>query len=235
MNFQSLLSQFTSNPGPSPGKDTSHATVSPLAAITSSIPGGLAGGAAAGGVMALLMSNKSARKVMGNVATIGGSALVGGIAYKAFDNWKQNRPLSHTQSVKSDDIQQAKKALKSPKSDQTSLYLTQIKAMIAAGKADGHLDAKEQTKIFQALEEMGLSSEEKAAVFDAMTRDISVEELAATVTDDHHKAEVYLAAYLAIEVDEEKERAYLNSLGAALALPEGLPIYLEQQAQQGVA
>lgn len=68
-----------------------------------------------------------------------------------------------------------------------------------------------------------------------MTRDISVEELAATVTDDHHKAEVYLAAYLAIEVDEEKERAYLNSLGAALALPEGLPIYLEQQAQQGVA
>lgn len=114
MSFQNLLSQFTSNPGPSPGQDNINATTNPLAAITSAIPGGLAGGAAAGGVMALLMSNNSARKVMGNVATIGGSALVGGIAYKAFDNWKQNRPLSQTHSVDSDDIQQAKEALESP-------------------------------------------------------------------------------------------------------------------------
>ncbi len=233
MDFQSLLSQFTSNPNSSQNQDNPSAASNPLSAITSAIPGGLAGGAAAGGVMALLMSNKAARKVMGNAATIGGSALVGGLAYKAFDNWKQNRPLSQTKSINSHDVEQASAAIEATNSAKLSLHLTQIKAMIAAGKADGHLDAQEQAKIFQAVEQMALSVEEKAAVFDSMNRDISIEELEETVTDYHQKAEIYLAAYLAIEVDEEKERAYLNSLATALALPDGLPQYLEEQAHHG--
>ena len=35
-------------------------------------------------------------------------------------------------------------------------------------------------------------------------------------------AEVYISAYLAIEVDAQKERTFLNNLAIALDLPKGL-------------
>ena len=44
---------------------------------------------AAGGIVALLMSNKSARKYAGKVATYCGAAVLGGLAYKAFKDRKQ--------------------------------------------------------------------------------------------------------------------------------------------------
>lgn len=234
MSIQNLLSQFTSSPGQTQEPGGTETAPNPLASITSSIPGGLAGGAAAGGVMALLMGNKSTRKMMGSVAKIGGTALVGGLAYKAYSNWKQGKPLSQTGAVTTSDIGVAQTAIPEPGNAQSMLTLTLIKAMISAAKSDGQFDSKEQNNIYQAVEKMGLSPEDKAVVFDAMTREISVQELAESVSDDHHKAEVYLSAYLAIEVDEQKERDYLNSLAAALALPKGLPVYLEEQAQRGL-
>ena len=63
----------------------------------------------------------------------------------------------------------------------------------------------------------------------------AVEELAQYVSEDHHKAEVYISAFLAIDVDHDAERAWLDSLAVALALPEGLPAYLEEQARSGIS
>ena len=198
------------------------------------IPGGLMGGAAAGGVMALLLGSKSARKIVGNVATIGGTALLGGLAYKAYDNWKQNKPLSQTESLTNNDIERAQSEIPDSTNNQTPLNLILVKSMISAAKADGHLDSDEQKNIFDAVEKMGLNPNDKAAVFDAMSRDISVQELAQGVSEDHHKAEIYLAALLAIDVDRADERAHLDSLAAALGMPEGLPAYLEEQARSGI-
>ena len=232
MNLQNMLNQFTSQGTPQQGDNSS--TGSPLSAIASAIPGGLAGGAAAGGVMALLMGSKSARKMAGSAAKIGGTALLGGLAYKAFTNWQQNRPMTDTQPINESDVAIAQSAIPEPDSNQTPLHLTLIKAMISAAKADGHLDAIEQKNIFEAVDKMQLSDADKSAVFDAMSRDISVYELAKDVKADEHKAEVYLSAFLAIEVDEQRERDYLVSLATALDLPKGLPAYLEQQAVEGI-
>ena len=118
---------------------------------------------------------------------------------------------------------------------QPSLEMVLIKAMIAASKADGQIDASEHKRLFETIEKLNLTAEDKAAVFDVMGRDISVQEIADSVRLDEHKAEVYISAYLAIEVDEQQERAFLNSLAIALNLPKGFPAYLEQQADQGIA
>jgi len=84
MSIHNLLNQFMgatndanslANPANSIGNT--------LNKLTGNIPGGLAGGAAAGGIMALLVSSKSARKVAGTAATYGGAALLGGLAYRA--------------------------------------------------------------------------------------------------------------------------------------------------------
>lgn len=49
----------------------------------------MASGAAAGGVIALLMSNESARKFVGKVATYGGAALLDGLTCKVCRNWQE--------------------------------------------------------------------------------------------------------------------------------------------------
>ena len=110
-----------------------------------------------------------------------------------------------------------------------------MKAMIAAARADGHIDAQEQQRIFQAVEKMNLSSEEKAIVFDSLQKDISIQELANGISAMELKAEIYLASCLVIDPDHPGEREYLDKLGSALALPEELLQQLELQAQQAYA
>lgn len=239
MNLQNILSDFTkgASPNAQPGTQQSN----PLNAVGSMIPGGLAGGAAAGGIIALLMGSKSTRKIAKKVAAFGGTAVLGGLAYKAYGNWQQNKSLNQTQAVSSHDIEQAGTLIPQQlntsvaQNDHNSLNLVIVKAMIAASKADDHFDSQEQKRMFEAIEQIGLSDEDKATVFDLMGRDISINEIVQSVTLDEHKAEVYLAAYLAIEVDDQRERTFLNNLAIGLNLPKGLPAYLEQQADQGVA
>jgi uncharacterized membrane protein YebE (DUF533 family) len=94
MSLSNILNQFMGSPAAPSGQEPNQGnsgdfgqTVSNLA---SNIPGGLVGRAAAVGAMALLMGNKSARKFAGKTATIGGTALLGGLAFKAYQNWQGN-------------------------------------------------------------------------------------------------------------------------------------------------
>lgn len=235
MSLQNLFEQFTGTASPTDQRVDKQSQENSLSAITSALPGGLAGGAAAGGMMALLMGNKKARKLAGKAATYGGTALLGGLAYKGFQNWQNNRPMNQTGPLNAQDLELAQNAIPQQKElDQPPLHLTLIKSMIAAAKSDGHIDAQEQQHIFAAVEKMNLPSDEKATVFDSMTRDISVQELAASVTSIDHKAEVYLSSFLAINPDHPQERDYLVNLASALKLPEGLSEHLENQALAGV-
>ncbi len=85
MNIQSILSSIAPEPNKQAPNVENQAS-SPLDSLSSMIPGGLVGGAAAGGIMALLMGSKSTKKMVKKVAQYGGTAIVGGIAFKAFDN-----------------------------------------------------------------------------------------------------------------------------------------------------
>lgn len=204
------------------------------------LPEGLAGGAAAGGIMALLMGSKSTRKMAKKVVKYGGTAIVGGLAYKAYDNWQKNKALGQTNAISDHDIElasnlnsQAQLVNQSAGRDQ-GLELVLINTMIAASKADGNIDAFEQKRLFSTIEKLNFTPQDKAAVFDAMSREITIQEIANSVTLEEHRAEVYLSAYMAIEVDNQLERTFLNNLALALKLPKGLPAYLEQQADRGV-
>lgn len=239
MNIQTILASL-SNPTADTQADPSQASPataqsSILQGLGSILPGGLAGGAAAGGVMALLMGSKSTRKMATKVAKLGGTAVLGGLAYKAYGNWQQNKSLNQTQPISDVDIHQAKAALSSQANEpRSSLDMILIASMIAASKSDGEIDSQEHQRLFEAIGKLNLGPAEKAAVFDMMSQDITVQEIADAVSSDEHKAEVYLSAYLAIEVDEQSERTFLNNLAIALQLPKGFPAYLEQQADQGV-
>lgn len=221
MNLQTIMNQFsesantnnTNNPG----------IGDKLGQLGNMLPRGLAGGAMAGGVMALLLGNKSARKFAGTAATYGGAALLGGLAYKAYKNWQYGKldqsPIDEN-SFSSAEIM-------SP-----DYQLTLIKAMVAAAKADGHIDETEQQRIFDAINKMDLSTELKVLMFDLLSKPITVSEIALGAVNLEQKAELYLVSCMVIDPDHPAERAHLAELVEVLNLPDGLVEQLHTQAHQ---
>jgi uncharacterized membrane protein YebE (DUF533 family) len=218
-----------------PGGDGNGYLHDTLGKLSGSIPGGLAGGAAAGGIMALLMDNKSARKLAGKAATFGGAAVLGGLAYRAYQQWQKTGAVDAvSQASASQSAPRPQEAIESPPHQQPASDLTIIKAMISAANADGFIDAREQQHIFKAVDAMALSNELKATIFDYFRQPVTVEALAQDVTTLEQKSEVYLAACMVSSIDHPAERAYLDALGTALQLPRGLTQQLDAQAQQAV-
>lgn len=237
MSFNQLLNQFlgTSNPQDATPQNGTIGLSSSMGKISSHIPGGLAGGAAAGGIVALLMSSKSARKFAGKAATYGGAAVLGGLAFKAYKNWQQNNTSAQNQAASSaahSEVEFHQQALASKQTQNGPFELSIIKAMIAAARADGHIDAAEQRRIFEAVDKLELSAEHKGILFDYLQRDIPIAELVTGIHNIELKSEIYLASCLVIEADHPAERTHLNQLAQALALPGELTRQLEIQAQQ---
>lgn len=242
MSLNNLLNQFLGSTASSASDNQgqSQGLSQTLSGLASNIPGGLAGGAAAGGIMALLMSNKSARKYAGTAAKYGGAAMLGGLAFKAYKNWQNNDPsasqqVSTTPVPASSEATFHQQAMQHATESENEFEMSIIKAMIAAARADGHIDAQEQQRIFQAVEKMNLSAEDKGIVFDSLQKDVTVKELADGVSAMELKAEIYLASCLVIDPDHPAEREHLDKLGAELALPRELLQQLELQAHQAYA
>ena len=242
MSLNNILDQFMgsvaapSGQGPGQGKNGGFGqTVSNLA---SNIPGGLVGGAAAGGAMALLMGNKSARKFAGKAATYGGAAVLGGLAFKAFQNWQGSEPgASPTEAPQQQSYDPAsfhQQAISQQSNPGINPELVLIKAMVAAAKADGHVDADEQQKIFKAVETTSLSSAEKGLIFEFLQKDIPIFEITTGINSIEMKTEIYLASCLVITPDHPSERAHLDNLAMALQLPAQLSEQIEQQAHQAI-
>lgn len=223
MNLQSIMNQFTSS---STNTQDNKGLTDKLGQMRNMIPGGLAGGAMAGGVMALLIGNKSARKFAGTAATYGGAALLGGMAYKAFKNWQQdkhNKPPLTEDNFTSAEMMSA------------DYQLSLIKAMIAAAQADGHIDTAEQQRIFDAIKQMDASTELKAEIFDLLQRPIRIHEFTLGATSLEQKTELYLVSCLVCNLDNLAEKSHLTELAGVLNLPPDLIQHLQQQAQQTLA
>jgi len=240
MSLNNLLNQLLGTPDTSlPGqKRQAGGFTNKISNLANNIPGGLVGGATAGGIMALLMNNKSARKYAGKAAKYGGAAMLGGLALKGYQNWRSNNSTSvqslnenfHNGMNESDSQPGIEDYTRNSHSDVELTVI--VKAMIAAAKADGHIDPQEQQRIFQALEKMDLTAEEKGIVFDTLQKNISIHELVYGVDSLELKTEIYLASCLVLDINESSERKHLDELGMALALPKELLQQIEWQAQE---
>jgi uncharacterized membrane protein YebE (DUF533 family) len=224
MNFQSLLNQFSGSS--TSGSSTRQNTKS------NGLTSVLMGAAAASGVMGLLVGSKQGRKFAGNAATVGGAALIGGIAFKAYKNRQHNNQQSSLQIITPALHYSDNQASSTEISEDFQLTLT--KAMIGAAKSEGHIDEAEQKRIFDAVKQMNLSSEMKGLVFELLRQPIYIEELAYGAQSMEQKSEVYLASCLTIDLDNTAEYTYLNQLVSALRLPLELAIQIKSQAKQAL-
>src|SRR5690606_18192718 len=130
-------------------------------------------------------------------------------------NWQQGQQVASAPIATPADIAQTDpRFLPPPASTQAgqSFALTLINVMIAAAKADGHIDAKEQTAIFEQVEKMDLDTDSKAFVFDALRKPVDIDAIAVGVQGIEQASEVYLMARMAIDVDHPAERVFLQVL-----------------------
>lgn len=190
---------------------------------------GKTGAALGGGAIGLLLGNKKLRKAGGKVAVYGGLAALGVLAYKAYGNWQQQQqgttaPLPTPQTVD---------RLPAPEVEVHSRAV--LRALIAAAKADGHVDDRERELI--DAEVLRLSDDlQLQQWFDAeLRKPLDPAEVARAATTPELAAEMYLASLLLVDDQSFMEKAYLQELARQLRLDAALVVELERQAASALA
>ena len=178
-------------------------------------------GALAGGALGLLLGkNKSTRKL----ATYGGLAAVGVIAYKAYGDYKQQQAGTAVQVEP-----QTVDRLPPPQAELHSQAI--LKALIAAAKADGHIDARERQVIEGEFTRLN-DAELQQWLHAELEKPLDPAEVARAATTPEMASEMYLASLLAADEQSFMERAYLDELARQLKLDDALKLRLEQQLKQ---
>ncbi|MCB1755817.1 MAG: tellurite resistance TerB family protein, partial [Gammaproteobacteria bacterium] len=96
---------------------------------------------------------------------------------------------------------------------------------------DGHIDADERQRINEQIHKMQLDDSTFAFLKQEIEKPLDVVEIASQATTPESAAEIYVASLLVIDVDDPRERAYLDELARELDLAEGLSAQLEQQVK----
>jgi uncharacterized membrane protein YebE (DUF533 family) len=96
-----------------------------------------------------------------------------------------------------------------------------VRAMIAAAKADGEVDAEERARIVARLRTVGADDDARRFVDEELAKPVDLYAITAEVRDAATAAEVYAASLAAIQVDTEAERQYLDNLALRLGLDRG--------------
>ena len=180
-------------------------------------------GATLAGVAALLLGTSAGRGVTGVAVKLGSLAAVGGLAYKAFQDWQAKQEGTPV------DLGSSVTALSGPQLDKRSMAL--LRAMLAAAKADGHIDEQEQSRIDAYLQKLNLDPEALHFVKNELAKPLNVKEVAAGADSPAAAAEIYLTSLLTINIDSDQERAYLEDLARELKLPPELVSELLDQAK----
>jgi uncharacterized membrane protein YebE (DUF533 family) len=176
--------------------------------------------AVAGGLAALLLGTSTGRNVAAGAVKLGGMAGLGGIAYKAFSNWQQSKPLM--EGVPGLEQLTAPAPTGSGfHADDHSHDTAQliVRAMVATAVADGTIDPAQRATLVAQMQRAGLGSEESAFLEEAIAHPMSADEIARGVSSNSQlAAQVVAAASLVANPANVKEEDFLSRLRAALGM-----------------
>jgi uncharacterized membrane protein YebE (DUF533 family) len=207
------------------------------------------------GLAGLLFRGRKKSKLTGNLVKLGGLAVIGGLAYKAYQNQQSAKGIaggagetpvptiggSQAAAAESPaagpDEAVVQSALSVPETsrfhpvsqteDDALLFL---RTMVAAAAADGQIDEAERSRITKGLTEAGIDPDATRWLETEMASPADVEELAANVNDPEKAAQVYSAARVAIDPDTIQEREFLSQLAEALDLDPAVRAQIDDTA-----
>ncbi len=191
-------------------------------------------GGVAGGLAGLLLG----RGFGGDLLKYGGMTVIGGLAYKAYRDYQESQQHGgQSPATTYGPADFAPPPADSPfapaNAPQGQMQFAEvlIVAMIAAAKADGHIDAEERGRIYQRLEEGGLPQEEIAFLHRELTEPVDMERIVAGARNKEEAVEIYAASLMAIRADTPQERDYLAALARRLTLEPGLVQSIENTVE----
>lgn len=206
--------------------------------------GGVAGGAIAGTLASVLLGGGKKKIPMGGSAVkLGGLAILGGLAYKAWQNYQEKNQQPPAQApaqppaapVQIAPPPQETAFTPSTSAEEQQLGLLLVRAMIAAARSDGRIDGEEIAKIRDALKAAGADGDEQSFLIDHLGRPDDLDEIAAEARGPELASEVWLAARLTIDPDTDGEKRFLQTLAEKLGLGAPLVAHLEQTAAHAKA
>lgn len=103
-----------------------------------------------------------------------------------------------------------------------------VRAMINAAKADGRIDAKETERLVGKMREDGVTDEEQRFVMDEIRKPMDTDAIVRAVPNQQVAAQIYTASLMAIDVDTDVEKRYLQELAGKLGLNNQVLAYLHQ-------
>ena len=185
---------------------------------------GAGGGALAAGAMGLLIGSKKARKVGGKVAVYGGLAALGVLAYKAYGNWNAQKGLTPQREPQPLD------RLPAAQAEQHSQAI--LKALVAAAKADGHIDDRERQLIEGEFTKLDNDQELQHWLHAELNKPLDPTDVARAASTPEMAAEMYIASVMLVDEENFMEKSYLDELARQLKLEPGLKTELEKQVRQ---
>ncbi len=199
--------------------------------------------AAAGGLGGLLLGTQTGRSVATGAAKLGALAMLGGLAYKAIQNYEQGKPLL-SDSAGTTDVQKAQTTQAAisaeppptgsgfePAAMTNDAAVHYLQAMIAAAFADGRIDPAEQAKIMTGIKEAGLDRESESFLANELNHPHTIKELATSVQTPQEAIQLYAAARMAVADDSPAEAQFLGSLAHELGLDPRLTAQIDATAR----
>ena len=192
---------------------------------------GLGKGAIAGGLMGVLMAGGGS-KMLGKGVQIGGAALIGGLAYKAYEDWKAGKAATPEPGPIALPKPDGTAFLPSDPMQANDLSARLLQAMVAAAKADGHVTQAERMRIDTQLATLGLGAEAHAMITAELDTPLDAGRIAALARNEEEATEIYAASLLTVDPNGAAEKGYLAMLAARLNLHPGLVDHLHAKAAQ---
>lgn len=110
-----------------------------------------------------------------------------------------------------------------------------VRAMIAAARADGAIEADERQAIAAQLDQAGLEPEAREMVLAEFADPAPIEVLAREITDPVLAAQVYAACVIAVGAQAEGERAWLAAFARRTGLAPETVAAIERRLAAGAA
>lgn len=182
--------------------------------------GGMLGGLLGGG-------SASGRSRSGGGTSYAALASLGMMAFKAYQTWQRNQATAPQETPRTVDL------LSGPEVEEHSHAI--LRALIAAAKADGHIDKAEEQMISAEIRRHTDDPQMQQWLDAEVARPLDVADVAQAATDPAMAAEMYLASVMLVDDQQDAERNYLDELAAALQIDPQLQVQLEKQANGELA
>ncbi len=186
---------------------------------------------ATGAIAAVLLGTRPGRNLTGSALKLGGLAAIAGLGYQAYKNWQEGQQPGATPegATGPEILPPPDDSNFSPESghNDADFALMLVRAMIAASRADGHIDANERHAILGKVKLSGFGTDAESFLASELASPVDLDAIVAAARTESQKVELYTASRIAIEPESRAERGYLDQLAGRLGLADALIDHIE--------